>query len=208
MANTTPVIPPYITKEKLIELANNFLSTYNSSSIIPVPIEDIVELSLGITVIPVPNLKRAFTFESFISSDFKNIIIDGYIYDTYEDRTRFTYAHELAHFILHKDFYKSQDFSNIQEYLEHQNSQSDQLLKRIESQAYLMAGYLLMPQTEFREIVDRMIKEAGGSSKLNPLQAQAIIDTIGDRFFVSPQCVQKQFIYEYGDVFEILKKIV
>ncbi len=207
MAKTTS-LPPYITKEKLIELANDFLSTYNSSGIIPVPIEDIVELSLGITVIPVPNLKTAFTFESFISSDFKNIIIDGFTYDNYEDRTRFTYAHEVAHFILHKDFYESQKFSNIQEYLEYQNSQSDQLLKRVESQAYLMAGYLLMPQSEFREIVDKMIEEAGGATKLNPLQVQAIIEIVGERFFVSPQCAQKQFIYEYEDVFEILKKIV
>ena len=208
ISNDSPATPPYIPKDKLIGLANNFLNKHNPKGTIPVLIEEIVELSLGIKVVPVPNLKRGFPFDSFITSDFKHIIIDGYTYDNFEDRTRFTYAHELGHFILHKDFYESQSFNDVQQYLKYQNDQSDELLKRVESQAYLIAGYLLLPQNEFRAEVDKLIEEAGGIDKLNPLHVQQIMDVISEKFFVSQACAQKQFISEYEEVFEALKKSV
>jgi len=40
--------------------AKSFLSTYNPSGTIPVPIEEVIEFQLQIDIIPVPGLKDTF----------------------------------------------------------------------------------------------------------------------------------------------------
>lgn len=194
----------FIPKEKLIEIANVFLKKFNQINQIPVPIEEIVELSLDIRMIPIPSLKKLLGFDSYISSDFKSIMIDSYTFDNHEDITRFTYAHEVSHFLLHKELYESQKFSDIRGYLSFQNSLPNETIRRIESQAYRLAGYILLPNAEFRKMVDEFIANIGSEKLLTILNMQQLVEIISQRFNVSAQCSYKQIELEY----EELKKII
>lgn len=194
----------FIPKEKLVEIANDFLNKYNQANRIPVPIEEIVELSLGIRMIPIPTLKKLLGFDSYISSDFKSIMIDSYTFDNHEDITRFTYAHEVSHFLLHKELYESQKFSDVQDYLKFQNSLPNETIKRIESQAYRLAGYLLLPNAKFREMVDKFIANLGGMRLITILNVQQLVEMISQKFNVSVQCAYKQLEIEYDDLKKIL----
>jgi len=51
-----PIEAPYFSYEQLREQADGFLDRYHHSRVIPVPIEEIVEFSMGLDVVPVPGL--------------------------------------------------------------------------------------------------------------------------------------------------------
>jgi hypothetical protein len=53
-----------------------FLEAHHPSKVPPVPIEEIVEFSLGMDVVPLPNLYRDFQIESWLSHDTRTIFVD------------------------------------------------------------------------------------------------------------------------------------
>ena len=104
---------PIYSYDDLRKKADDFLRTHNPSSIIPVPIEEIVEFDFIIIIVPVLALQRDFDVEGFTSSDLKNIYVDEYVYTNYLNRYRFTLAHEIGHIILHRNLYRTNRFSSI-----------------------------------------------------------------------------------------------
>lgn len=54
---------PFHSYKDLRKRAADFLVKYNPTSAIPVPIEQIVEFSLGLNVIPIPNLQSALEID-------------------------------------------------------------------------------------------------------------------------------------------------
>lgn len=114
----------WISKDRLNVIAEKFLEKHHPSLSIPVPIEKIIDVDLGIDIIPVPGLKQSYRdagldIDAFISSDLKSITVDEYVYQIIENRYRFTLAHELSHKILHMDtdIYQKYIFNNIDEWL-------------------------------------------------------------------------------------------
>jgi len=88
---------PYLSYEQIRARANDFLSQYNPSGIIPVPIEEIIEFALKINIVPIPGLQKALETDGFISSDFSTISVDQFVLEERERRYRFTLAHEIGH---------------------------------------------------------------------------------------------------------------
>jgi len=193
---------PFISQKSLIEKVNEFLRKYHPSGKIPVPIEQIVELSLGITVIPIEKLKKNFGIDSYLSSDFRYIVIDQGCYDNFEERTRFTYAHEVGHFVLHKEIYQSQEIKDIGNYVKFQNSLTVKNVKRLEFQAHIFAGYILMPPKQFGQSVDNLVKKTGGINSITTMDVGKIIQNLASQYLVSGDVIFKQLKYERKDVFQ------
>lgn len=87
-------------------------------------------------------------------------------------RRRFTIAHELAHYILHKQdslLYAHRDYS-----------ENTQIKERIETEADYFAANVLMPEELVRECVED-IKERHGGKILNLV----LINEISRMFYVS-----------------------
>lgn len=115
---------------------------------IPVDIKNILEDKLKISIIPVPGLRQQISFDSFISSDWKNVYVDNesYMSDNYYRRIRFSLAHELGHFFLHKKLFESLEIKSLKDYYRFYNEVPNDQYRFLEDQVNKFAGYLLIPR--------------------------------------------------------------
>lgn len=88
------------------------------------------------------------------------------------NRQKFTIAHELGHYILHKD-----TKTNFEDYIFFRDNRLDSL----EYAANKFAGSILMPEEDVRELVDNQhIKNIGELAKIFGVSARAMIYRIND----------------------------
>lgn len=137
---------PYLHYNKINNHAEKFLNDLELHDTLPVPIEEIVEFNLGINIVPFPNLQTNFDVEGFLSIDLTNIYVDEFIYNNRPTRFRFTLAHEVGHFILHRRFIKKFAFSSIDVWKDFYRKADDKKYSWLEWQAYAFAGLLLVPR--------------------------------------------------------------
>lgn len=200
--NNDDFVIPYLTDDQLVGKANLFLTTYNKEAIIPVPIEHIAEYGLEITIVPTRGLEQIWGIDAFINSELNTIVIDEKTYINQEERTRFTIAHEIAHKILHKEFYEKLEISNEGSYIKFQENGNLKMKNRIEYQAYLFAGYLVLPQKEFRKRFEELLGEL---ITIDVDELSQIMRILADEFKVSNDCLQRQVQREYP---ALLKSII
>lgn len=76
------IVVPYLDKERIGDLAEAFLARQHPSGAIPIPIEEIIDVKLGIDIVPIPGLTEAFSsdgddgIEAFVSSSLTAIFVD------------------------------------------------------------------------------------------------------------------------------------
>lgn len=158
---------PYLDYEEIKIIAEDFLNRYNPEDILPVPIEEIIELQLGIDIIPINSLKAAYNIDGFISYNFKEIRVDNDLFEKFEYRYRFTLAHEIGHKIIHQDFYEALQFSNADEWIKIINSIDSKQYSFLELHANNFAGLILVPEHHLKEKYQEAINiiEASGFDK-------------------------------------------
>jgi Zn-dependent peptidase ImmA (M78 family) len=129
---------------------------------IPVDIEHILEIKLKISVIPILGLRQQISFDSFISSDWKNVYVDNesYMSDNYYRRIRFSLAHELGHRFLHKELFESLEINSFDDYYLFYNEIPNDQYRFLEDQANKFAGYLLIPPDLLKPYKDKHLTKA------------------------------------------------
>lgn len=140
---------PYLGRTEMLRETEELLSEY-WNGVFPVDIEAICD-QLGISIIPVRNLSRVFRIDAYISADFKSIYVDQYEYENESSRYRFSLAHELGHYILHRDYYPSR----INDYNEWHAFTNGFSVNYVEYQANFFAGNLLAPEDELIDFLNR-----------------------------------------------------
>jgi len=163
----TELRPPILSTEQIWEQAETFRQKYVlPPDTVPVPIDEIVELDLKIQTKPIPNLKSEYDIDGFLVllKDAPVLYIDQNIYENekQENRRRFTYAHELGHFWLHRDIIKEVketfDLRSRWDWIEFRANIPEDDLGWFEWQAYEFAGRLLVPR-------NRLIQELNSCSE-------------------------------------------
>ena len=96
---------PYFTYSGIGKSAQIFLTEYHPSFEIPIPIEEIVDVKLGLDIVPINNLYKDFGLSGYLTRDRSAIFVDQFQADNYEEKYRFTLAHEIGHYVVHKSFY-------------------------------------------------------------------------------------------------------
>ncbi len=183
--------------------SDQFSSTYNADREVPVPIDTIIESKLEIDIVPMANLKESLDNDAFIARDFTTIYLDQNIYFTFPMRYRFSLAHEIGHFWLHKKVYESLEFKSVDEWLEVYLSIDDEDYGWLEYQANMFAGFVLIPdyalQPRFDNALQRTHKEIESAKKSNLMRDQYIdfvVSRIARRlapsFNVSAVCMEKR----------------
>jgi len=140
--------PDYLSKEEIWETAEEFrLKFIDPPETIPVPMESIIEFKLGIEIIPKRGLQASCDIEAFLNNSLSTIIVDNDRYNDqrYENRLRFTYAHEIGHLILHEEIIKSMDFRDTDHWMDFYLDQDNDSIRWCEWQASQFAGRLLVP---------------------------------------------------------------
>ena len=172
--------------------AEVFLSEIGVSSF-PVDVEEICD-KLDINLMYIPGIKKSFSVDAFITSDFKMIIADEESAKKYVRRHRFSVAHELAHMYLHKDCYP-QNLKGIDDYIKYENSVNG----TEEYQANMFAGFVLVPAAELGR---QMTIEFGddieeGVRRSNPGELADSFASLSSYFDVSGEVIQRRVIHEY-----------
>lgn len=185
---------PVLSYEQIRESADRFLKAYNPQMIIPVPIENIAEFSMGINIIPIPGLQKLINVEGFISSDFSSITVDQFVMEERETRYRFTIAHEIGHACLHKGVFEQLAFDSIDEWKEFQTNIDEKVYSWLEWQAYAFGGLVLVPREPLaarRAFHEKRVSSAGLDPKTDAAQLQ-INKALASEFCVSTAVIEKR----------------
>ncbi len=75
---------------------------------IPIPIEEVVEVDMGIEIFPIPAFFIRYGIVGYLSNDMNTLVVDEDTMKRYPARYRFTLAHELAHYLLHADYIRQE----------------------------------------------------------------------------------------------------
>lgn len=154
----------FIKLAEIKEKANSFRQKFWNEEI-PIDIEKIIEIKLKIYVIPVLQLRAFCDTDAFITPNKNQLFVDHDMYmdERNRNRLRFSYAHEMGHYILHNELYESLNIDNYEDYYRFYDELSEEEYGKIETQANLFASYLLVPRDRLtvykKEIERKFIKK-------------------------------------------------
>ncbi len=148
----------YLKKEEIRIISEEFRNTHWISGSIPVDIEHIVEHGLRLDIIPVHGIRQLNKVDAYLKSDLTGIVVDITQYmdiqGRYENRLRFSFAHEVGHLVLHKYIFKEFDVETPEDYYEFVMNFPDDEYRSFEWQANEFAGSLLVPRNRFFEEIE------------------------------------------------------
>lgn len=158
----------YLSYLEIEKEADGFARQYNSAGTIPVPVEDILELDLCLRVETHKGLFKNLSIDAFLSTDFTELHIDEDHYLGQTNRSRFTVAHEIGHYVLHREY--AQSSKSIADWKTFILS-AGQERELAEYQANDFAGCLLMPRDLALEQFEKHKKTATDRFKQAGLNA-------------------------------------
>lgn len=124
---------------------NSIVTKWQYLKDIPVAIEEFIENDLKLDIIPIPEFRSRYEVDGFISHDRKSITVSQELMEKYINRYRFTLAHEVGHYFLHKKLFESITFTAIENWKMFIMGINIHQYAKFESQAYDFAGILLVP---------------------------------------------------------------
>lgn len=187
---------PYLSKGKIEEEVNNLLDEC-WDGFFPVDVELLCD-KLNIGIIPVPNLFKDFRIDAYISADFKTIFVDEGEFKKDSSGYRFSVAHELGHFLLHRKYYPT-GIKDTKEWLKI----SERIVtNNAEFQANYFAANVLVPSGEFRTIMNRLYngdfeKNAWAASSS---ERKIIFDNVRKKFKVSDDVIARRIREVFPDI--------
>lgn len=139
---------PYITKEQIWRETENFRAEFWPEGTLPVDIEAIIEKRLKLNIQPEHGLFSELDIDAYLRIDLGGIIVDHncYMNEKFKNRLRFSFAHELGHFFLHKDIYVSFSVPGPWAWKEFIENTPDREYGFFEYQANEFAGRTLVPR--------------------------------------------------------------
>lgn len=140
---------PYLGRDEIVQRAETLLDECWDGDF-PIDVEAICDY-LGIAIVPVQGLREELEVEAYMAVDFKTIYVDSSRYLDGGARYRFSVAHELGHYILHREFFSSRTES----FEEWQGLASGYDCGYVESQANCFAGCLLAPENVLIGVLNR-----------------------------------------------------
>jgi len=135
----------------------------------PVDIENVIDIVYGIDLVPEPGLMQLIDVEGFLSYDGMAIHVDEdrFKSEKFSNRFRFTLAHELGHYELHRQIYRKIKFRTVDEYIKMQRNMPLYIRQSYERQADEFAGRLLVPIEPLLQAIVDNIGEVKEMMKIN-----------------------------------------
>lgn len=140
--------------ENIWEQVETFRCKYLAGPLahLPVDVFTLTELELKLDVIPFDDLFTKYAVDAALLHDFTGLYVDAEAYLLWENgpvwkqnRLRFTVAHELGHFILHRDIAVAQSFKSFEGFALWIRDNGGMKYK-LEQEANEFAGRLLVPR--------------------------------------------------------------
>lgn len=146
--------------------ATSFLRDHGGVDSLPVDIEKIVDVGLGVDIVPMVDLLDELKGECCLASDLSTIWIDSAIYHhPIPHRCRSTLAHEVGHVVLHKEIFEGLALDTPEDWVDFHTNVHEDDYYWLETQARIFAGCLLAPEAQLRVHFERILEEFGDRVK-------------------------------------------
>ncbi|GEP46387.1 ImmA/IrrE family metallo-endopeptidase [Brevifollis gellanilyticus] len=149
------------------------------------------DLDLKLDFISIRGLDAKFRTAAAISADFKSIYVDADEYEAWDAsfdwrarRLRFSVAHEIGHYFLHRDLPKEESFSCVESYARWTKDYDGSIYK-IEQEANEFAGALLVPKKELISFLQEAKQLDTNRSQQTPAMRDAFCDLAANKFEVN-----------------------
>ncbi|MDP3937470.1 MAG: ImmA/IrrE family metallo-endopeptidase [Deltaproteobacteria bacterium] len=148
------------------EAADDARRRYGATDI-PVDVDAVLDVKLGMNLVPVPGLQQRINGDAFTSRDWSEVYYDQ---NQSATRLRFSLAHELGHFELHRaEIDALPATTTIEEWAQLYEDLPEDALGRAEVQANMFAAALLMPRDE---LTARFTQALAGAEDLRRVAVQ------------------------------------
>jgi len=147
----------WLDKESIWAAAEQARSKYWPENTLPIESEIVIQGRLGLEIVLKSGLFQVALSNAFLSFDRSKVVIDNYAYNCgrFDDKINFDLAHEVGHYLLHKEVYDylRKKIKSLDDYIDFMNTTPDSAIRNYEFQASEFAGRFLVPIVELnREI--------------------------------------------------------
>lgn len=152
---------PFISQQQCWAAAEQFRQQYAPGGGIPVDVLALTEFDLDLEIRTITGLKEEADVDALLLGDWKTLIVDQqqYLDDRFINRLRFSIAHELGHFVLHKEVFESIPRESVEEWISFMQEMPDKEYGFLEYHANEFAGRLLVPVDELRIQFEKTVVE-------------------------------------------------
>lgn len=203
MTDPKKIVAPFLRQETIREKAEEFRKKFVKSDKLPIDILQVAEFSVGLNLIPEAGLKNNSDIDAVLLSDNSGILIDQdeFLDDRKQNRIRFSIAHELGHYFLHREVYDGVNFESIDDWIKFFYDIPEDQYGWLEMHANEFAGRLLVPQEELADQYQQMIipvmkQHRIDISTLSEDLLKYIAEPIKGVFGVSGDVIAKRLIKE------------
>jgi len=195
LKNKPKIAVPVLSKADIERKVQEFCRHYGiDRTVVPLDVEVIVEADLKLQLEPEKGVARACGADALLLSNRQTIIVDydRFMKDSFQNRLRFTIAHEIGHYVLHEEVYQSITFASVEEWAEFFDSIPQDSYRWLEWQCDEFAGRLLIEGGLLKAQFEAAKKKLSGTpyENLDPLPVpvvEAMCEEIGRFFGVSYQ---------------------
>lgn len=195
---------PFLDKLEMWTKADNFRKEYWPENTLPIDMEQIIEMKMGIFIEPIPDLRREHDIDAFLKRDYSGVVVDleSFMEDRFQNRFRFSLAHEIGHLILHRNLFEKYPIRSIEEWGLFITEIPDDQYRYIEYQANEFAGRLLVPGNVLMKEVENCVDLIKDPELIEFLKKspEAIFPSISPMisrvFGVSDEVIQLRFTRE------------
>lgn len=188
---------PFLTAQQCWDRADEFREEHWPSGDYPVDVLAIAEFGLGLEVCVTEGLKSQHDVDALLGLDFKTIVIDRdqYMESRFHSRLRYSVAHELGHYVLHRQL--ASTFPNTAEDLrEFYKLIPDKEYSFVEYHAYEFGGALLVPRSELKHQLEVRLKGLGIDDLSDEGARVEVIASLSRYFVVSNDVIEKRLSRE------------
>jgi len=155
-------VAPYLSNAKIEREADLFREKFWGYNV-PVDIEYIIDIKLKIGIIPIPGFLKSNNIDALILSNWESIYVDReeYLDERRHNRLRFSLAHEIGHFVLHKTLYNNLNIKSLEDYYKLNKDILQKQYGYLEAQANKFANYLLVPRKILLVEMEKELKKKG-----------------------------------------------
>lgn len=157
---------PFINQQQVWSAADIFRRQYWPSGEIPVDVLAMAEFDLNLEIRTITGLKEDADVDALLLGDWKTLIVDRqqYMDDRFVNRLRFSIAHELGHFVLHREVFARIPRGSAEEWIAFMLEMPEKEYGLLEYHANEFAGRFLVPVEELKakfELVLAEVEEKG-----------------------------------------------
>jgi len=189
---------PFIDASQCWAAADTFRQRYWPAGAIPLDVLAIAEFDLGLDIRAVASLRQDADVDALLLGDWKTLMVDKqqYLDDRYLLRLRFSVAHELGHYALHKTVFGNIPRETPAKWIAFMQGMPDREYGFLEFQAYEFAGRLLVPldplKTQFEKAITDVEQSGIKRDKLNDAHLSYLCIPLSKHFAVSQDVIEKR----------------